>query len=86
MKGAPVLIGDAWYPLDILVVPGARQDLLLGHSFIIQYRVAYCGGRPSISVGVRKGSTLPGVEYKPFQFIPVAYKGKNFRWTVVPGS
>ena len=86
LKGAPVLIGDAWYPLDILVVPGARQDLLLGHSFIIQYRVAYCGGRPSISVGVRKGSTLPGVEYKPFQFIPVAYKGKNFRWTVVPGS
>ena len=84
MRRAPVLIGDAWYRVDMLVVPGAKQDLLLGHPFMIEYGVTYTGGRSSVRMGVKEGTMLRNIKYRPYQSVPIAYQGKCFKWTVVP--
>ncbi len=74
VKGARIGIGCAEYEIDLIVVPGAGYDYLLGADFMAEY---------DASPRLRLGRFYLGVEGRVNpQWVPLSFKGVVHRWAI----
>jgi hypothetical protein len=74
VKGAHIGIGCAKYEVDLIVVPGATYDYLLGADFMAEY---------DASPRLRLGRFYLGVVGRVHpQWVPLSFSGVVHRWAV----
>jgi len=82
LVGAQIVIGRAVYPMQLVVVPGASYDYLLGANFMAEYDVTLGFRSCAAFIGVTARQLLPGnsLPWKGRQQVPLFYRGRVVTW------
>lgn len=87
VRDARLFIGKGWYSVDLLVVPGAVQEILLAGDFLCDYDayVHYAGRR--FFVGLPREQRMPGAHvYGGYQSVPAVFQPSWMRVGVTPSA
>jgi hypothetical protein len=79
VKGARIIIGRAYYEVDLFIVPASTHEYVLSMAFMVEYRTALHTTNVVLTIPVMDGTALAPPDGKPghehLQTVQLKYKG-----------
>jgi hypothetical protein len=77
VQGARIVIGSAWYEVDLLVAPTLAHDYILGFGFQLVYNAQLKPQQAIMTIGVHEGTWVSDRKpYRPYQHVPMHFSSK----------
>ena len=81
-----VLIGEATYDVNLLIVDGCSRDYILGFNFWVTYDLTLRPLQTCLHIGMEPESYVGTRPYRPYQRLKLLYMGNDLKFWGEPSS